>query len=217
MTSHTADQRSERPGGSCGTTGTECDGCHTSIVGTRWKCVNCFSYDLCEKCEVDNPDKEHPSTHLFMKITKPVSGYGYHRVLPDLYTEVKPVEKQPAPLIGPCCTGSCVVTSENPSECDRCGVQTESSSFQFCPTCSCELEVCYFCSKPIRDGDYYMEFVERRLQRLEENLKSDDIIAQAMRKIHQMEKDQLEKTKKEIAGKTRLEILIMKSSVSKVF
>ena len=194
-----------------------CDGCNKNIDGIRWKCVNCLSYDLCDKCEVDNPDKKHPPTHLFMKITKPTPDYGYHQVLPDLYAEIEPVEKQPNPLIGPCCTGSCVVTSEHTSECERCGVQTESSSFQFCSACSYELEVCYFCSQPIREGDYYTSKVELRLQRLEEKLKSDDLIAQAMRKLNLMEKEQLEEMKKDIAGKTRLEIIMSKSSLSKVF
>lgn len=194
-----------------------CDGCKGDILGIRWKCVNCLSYDLCEKCESNNPDKEHPATHLFMKIPKPIPDYGYHQVIPDLYTEVKPAEKQPDPLIGPCCAGACIVTSEHTFECERCGVQTESSSFRFCPSCSYELEVCYFCSQPIREGDYYMPKVNWRLSKLEEKLQSDDIIPQAMRKLNLMEKEQLEKIKGDLAGKSRLEIIMEKSSLTKVF
>jgi len=42
--------------------GVQCDGCDMfPIVGTRYKCMVCFDYDLCEKCEAAGVhEPEHP-------------------------------------------------------------------------------------------------------------------------------------------------------------
>ncbi len=45
--------------------GISCDRCgRTPILGNRYKCTNCFDYDLCEDCEALN---EHLRTHVFYK------------------------------------------------------------------------------------------------------------------------------------------------------
>lgn len=47
-----------------------CDHCHAyPIVGTRYACANCTSYDLCEKCEALDL---HDHTHVFLKIRRPL-------------------------------------------------------------------------------------------------------------------------------------------------
>lgn len=62
-----------------------CDSCNKSIVGIRYKCVNCPDYDLCEVCEDLNPSHNiHPADHLFLKIRRPICPY--RRVaLPNFY------------------------------------------------------------------------------------------------------------------------------------
>lgn len=47
-----------------------CDHCHAyPIVGTRYACANCTSYDLCEQCEALDL---HDHTHVFLKIRRPL-------------------------------------------------------------------------------------------------------------------------------------------------
>ena len=42
----------------------ECDGCRTSIVGARFKCDTCHSYNLCSSCLKQRVvSKQHRSTH----------------------------------------------------------------------------------------------------------------------------------------------------------
>jgi len=51
--------------------GVICDGCGNGISGTRYKCSNCPDYDLCQTCE--KKGGVHDSSHVFLKITKPVN------------------------------------------------------------------------------------------------------------------------------------------------
>ncbi|KAF8498455.1 hypothetical protein BU17DRAFT_59289 [Hysterangium stoloniferum] len=46
-----------------------CDGCHSHIIGVRYKCMHpdCPDYDLCQNCEA-LPIGIHPDTHSFLKI-----------------------------------------------------------------------------------------------------------------------------------------------------
>jgi sequestosome 1 len=53
-------------------TGVECDGCKGSVIGSRYKCVICPNYDLCEKCSSAGVHSEHN----MIKISKP--GNLYH-------------------------------------------------------------------------------------------------------------------------------------------
>jgi hypothetical protein len=52
--------------------GIRCSLCEmTPIIGTRYRCVNCANFDLCESCEVVSLDT-HDRTHLFLKIKIPL-------------------------------------------------------------------------------------------------------------------------------------------------
>lgn len=45
-----------------------CDGCREDpIVGTRWKCIDCFNYDLCTQCFMADV---HDRNHSFLRIDK---------------------------------------------------------------------------------------------------------------------------------------------------
>ena len=55
------------------------------IVGIRYKCVNCPSYDLCEECE-QQALVHHDRTHLFIKIRIPIPALILpHKPLLDVY------------------------------------------------------------------------------------------------------------------------------------
>lgn len=42
-----------------------CDGCRTSTIpGTRWKCSQCYDYDLCTQCYMNN---QHMEDHRFVR------------------------------------------------------------------------------------------------------------------------------------------------------
>ena len=42
----------------------QCAACEQVIVGLRFECVNCVSYDLCERCERDHWES-HANGHVF--------------------------------------------------------------------------------------------------------------------------------------------------------
>lgn len=43
-----------------------CDNCNKTIVGIRYKCIQCPDFDFCEECE--GPNTGHDETHVFAKI-----------------------------------------------------------------------------------------------------------------------------------------------------
>ena len=47
--------------------GVTCDGCEGSVAGTRFKCLVCQDYDLCQNCE----DKKLHNNHVMMRIVSP--------------------------------------------------------------------------------------------------------------------------------------------------
>lgn len=71
-----------------------CRACNTSpIRGTRYRCVNCVNYDICEQCEID-PTRHHDAGHIFVKIDAPLplqpssltapSAYPKEPLIPDV-------------------------------------------------------------------------------------------------------------------------------------
>ncbi|KHJ81268.1 zinc finger, ZZ type, partial [Oesophagostomum dentatum] len=48
-----------------------CDVCDTSIVGTRYKCILCVDYDLCQNCERTGVH----SNHGMVRIVDPMRTY----------------------------------------------------------------------------------------------------------------------------------------------
>jgi len=49
---------------------TWCDSCTKPITGTRFKCLNCFNYDLCEECE--SAEKHREGAHHYYLMIKGV-------------------------------------------------------------------------------------------------------------------------------------------------
>lgn len=200
-----------------------CDGCKKNITGIRWKCVNCMSYDLCGECEANNPDKKHAETHLFMKIVKPVFNYGYHCPLPDLYEPIKkskPVWEQTKeehcnPIVCPACMNAGTLSCCALGQCERCGVQIPSMSNHFCSECSRYMEVCHMCEQPIRDGNYYIQKLDKIIGQYTEAVKSyenkDDNFGKSMCQYYQEQLKEMEKVKIAIAGKSRYEIIMLKN------
>lgn len=43
-----------------------CDLCSASIIGVRWKCLNCPDWDCCDRCST-SIDRAHPG-HSFVKL-----------------------------------------------------------------------------------------------------------------------------------------------------
>jgi Ca2+-binding EF-hand superfamily protein len=62
--------------------GITCDECHNAIRGVRYKCSNCFDFDLCSTCEAFTT---HPKTHVFQKIKIPIPGLVWNSPLPSIY------------------------------------------------------------------------------------------------------------------------------------
>ena len=54
-----------------------CDRCKQTIVGIRWKCLDCNEFDFCNSCYLASNEKEqffsHLPTHAFAKINNPSS------------------------------------------------------------------------------------------------------------------------------------------------
>lgn len=44
-------------------------------------------------------------------------------------------------------------------------MRMSNSSHKFCYGCSCELQMCYFCNEPIREGSSYLENIEKKVQK----------------------------------------------------
>lgn len=51
--------------------GVICDGCQGPVVGSRYKCLMCPNYDLCERCSLTGIHSEHN----MMKISKPSNAF----------------------------------------------------------------------------------------------------------------------------------------------
>ncbi len=57
--------------------GVGCDACKVSpIIGYRYKCSSCPSFNLCANCELQaelKPNIFHPDTHFFVKISREIT------------------------------------------------------------------------------------------------------------------------------------------------
>ncbi|KAG9035120.1 hypothetical protein FRB95_011987 [Tulasnella sp. JGI-2019a] len=51
-----------------------CDSCKKNITRTRYKCLSCPDFDLCDECEA-LPDKPHPISHPLVKLSRPMTSY----------------------------------------------------------------------------------------------------------------------------------------------
>ncbi|GAA5836208.1 hypothetical protein JCM9279_002227 [Rhodotorula babjevae] len=60
-----------------------CDVCNRTIVGTRYKCLQCADYDSCAACKVAYVDEVHPA-HNFVRVDDPK--HLQHRPQPDSRT-----------------------------------------------------------------------------------------------------------------------------------
>lgn len=67
----------------------QCDGCYINpVVGTRYMCLNCNNYDLCERCFEKRKDL-HYSNHVFRALEEPVD------IKPVIYPTIP---KNPGPV-----------------------------------------------------------------------------------------------------------------------
>jgi len=72
-----------------------CDGCNTfPIIGTRFKCLDCSDYDLCQPCE-SSESSDHPSDHAMMQYKNPKNEYvqfdTVHKGITCDGCEIKPI------------------------------------------------------------------------------------------------------------------------------
>lgn len=90
-----------------------CDKCNCTIVGIRYKCLQCPDFDFCEACE--GPESGHDESHIFAKIyridqsipaRKPNNmrchrgkGFGPRKRVVKLESDVALLQKQVAELI----------------------------------------------------------------------------------------------------------------------
>jgi len=67
-----------------------CDNCEEQIQEIRFKCLQCFNYDLCEKCEELKSNSEennqiHPQNHIFAKMYAPFHRNMINPIVPPRY------------------------------------------------------------------------------------------------------------------------------------
>ncbi|KAL1421081.1 hypothetical protein MTO96_023508 [Rhipicephalus appendiculatus] len=84
-----------------------CNGCREDgIFGTRWKCLLCYDYDLCNSCYAGGT---HNQEHAFLKLSKP--GGIATRVPPRKTTarsQLSYFTPGAASFLGPLCDGCCL-------------------------------------------------------------------------------------------------------------
>eukprot|EP01114_Cavostelium_apophysatum_P004654 TRINITY_DN1498_c0_g2_i4.p1 TRINITY_DN1498_c0_g2~~TRINITY_DN1498_c0_g2_i4.p1 ORF type:complete len:2306 (-),score=584.47 TRINITY_DN1498_c0_g2_i4:5005-11922(-) len=136
--------------------GSKCAGCQMfPIHGVRYRCVNCVDCDLCEKCETERTN--HDSTHLFLKISKPLPLYPpkptnqpADKLLPVMYP------KSPAPNASTGTATATATATPTPATnnthdvvCDGCGKKSivgirykcvNCDEFNFCEECEGKVE-----------------------------------------------------------------------------
>ncbi|KAI9825858.1 MAG: hypothetical protein M1832_000799 [Thelocarpon impressellum] len=72
--------------------GVSCSSCDAyPIRGARYRCANCFDFDLCENCE---GLQTHPMTHVFIKILVPMPSLGTSKHVQPVFYPGKPAAFQ---------------------------------------------------------------------------------------------------------------------------
>jgi len=213
-----------------------CDTCEKALGNQKDnKKDNKKDKDLDQKDEdSDNENSKHPETHLFKKITKPLPNYGLHRVLPDFYDVPKETpkaewylkdEERCDPLVCPLCVDGGKMTCDMVGRCGKCGREMGSASFKCCAQCSWELEMCYFCESPIREGSFYVDKLDKKIQSLADKVTKEITDESPMKEYYQSMKpyyqsvhDELVKVKADIQNKSKFEVMqSCKAKVSRVF
>jgi len=76
----------------------KCSNCgNQPIIGARYKCANCDSYDICEACEENSV---HRNDHVFLKIYEPWK-QNFKFVLPNFYQYQEPSAHPSIPTVLP--------------------------------------------------------------------------------------------------------------------
>lgn len=52
-----------------------CDSCDCTVVGTRFKCLECPDFDICQRCAESGAKEDHNPFHEFFEITQPGDTY----------------------------------------------------------------------------------------------------------------------------------------------
>ena len=132
----------------------KCDNCKTEpIIGARYKCLSCYNYDLCEKCETlfaTGNGTIHDRTHIFAKIITPVLDWNPSLMLSP-YFDPKSLASD-AKFNGKHIVCKDCSTSPGPffpstGACISCKREVLNSSMKYCDTCSCNLYSCRMCGK----------------------------------------------------------------------
>jgi Zinc finger, ZZ type len=143
-----------------------CNDCDLEIRGIRYKCSSCPEYDLCSKCEVKS---RHFNNHIALKIVRPLSHYGYHIPIPDMYMSgFKQVEDK-----GYLCP-TCRVNIDPPvrdfhCRCCECILNEKDS---FCSSCSYQLRLCCQCGCAITKGYYFVKVLLDKLAQLNDEIEA---------------------------------------------
>ncbi|GAA6004852.1 uncharacterized protein JCM10292_002539 [Rhodotorula paludigena] len=123
--------------------GVFCDRCTKTIVGPRYKCIDCSNYDLCESC-IDSRRHFHPAQHDFgeKKCPGDASILSNRGVVEEKQPEPTqtPIEK-PAPAVQP------VVQKQHvhPATCDICQMSVIGTRYK-CLNCP-DWDACESCYK----------------------------------------------------------------------
>lgn len=121
--------------------------------------------------------------------------------------------------------------------CQRCRIEIGSASFKFCSACSRDLEICYFCNREIKDGNFYIKKMDDRIAAIQKRFDGKTVIPletilqdgkedpdskkysldEMMASYEHSELKGLEKRRDELKGKSRYELMMRDVVVSREF